>query len=105
MRVKRNQPFHHFLLGVTIQCAGFLRLDSSFRSRSVVEVKVMQTQRMPDVFQIPIDIAIRASGGNKGFVAWQISRSQNYEFLVDGQVDHLDFDPDNWILKKVRATN
>jgi aminopeptidase N len=72
------------------------------RDSNVIEVSINQTQVNPAVFEMPIDVVISTDKGKKTFVAWQKSKSQKFDFAVDGLAKRVELDPDGWILKSVR---
>lgn len=69
---------------------------------STVKLTVNQAQRDADTFEMPIDVVVKTDAGEQRFVAWEKSKSQDFEFPVDGHVDQVEIDPDGWILKKIR---
>jgi aminopeptidase N len=70
--------------------------------KSTVKLLIKQTQTNPDLFQMPIDVIVKTEAGERRFVAWQKSKSQSFEFLVEGVVKEVKIDPDGWILKNVK---
>lgn len=69
---------------------------------SIVTLTVNQEQTNSDMFEMPMDVVIKTDAGERKFVAWQKSKSQEFEFSLDGRVEQVEADPNGWILKNVR---
>jgi aminopeptidase N len=69
---------------------------------SIVKLTLNQAQTNADVFQMPIDVVIKTEAGERRFIAWQKSKSQDFQFSVQGLTEKVEIDPDGWILKKIR---
>jgi aminopeptidase N len=69
---------------------------------SIVKLTVNQTQTNADIFEMPIDVVVMTTDGERRFVAWQKSKSQDFEFSVMGRIEKVDLDPDGWILRRIR---
>jgi aminopeptidase N len=69
---------------------------------SLVDLKINQEQTNGDVFEMPIDVLIKTDAGERRFIAWQKSRSQAFTFTVDGRPNRVEFDPEGWVLKKLK---
>ena len=69
---------------------------------STVKLIVNQVQTNADTFEMPIDVVVKTDAGERKFVAWQKSKSQEFEFQFEGHAELLEVDPDGWILKKIR---
>jgi len=70
-------------------------------NQTLVILEIAQTQTNPDVFEMPIDVAIDTNNGPITLVAWQKTRSQTFEFRVLGKADCVKLDPHDWVLKKL----
>jgi aminopeptidase N len=70
-----------------------------------VELYVSQVQSSSyPVFPMPIDIETVTGGGTTTHVVWNDAKTEHLLFAVDGPVNQLDFDPDEWILREGLST-
>ena len=64
-----------------------------------VRINQVQKASYPDVFMMPVDLAVTVGGGSETITAWNNERTQRFVFPVGGPVAALQFDPDQWILR------
>ncbi len=62
-----------------------------------VSLRVEQTQSEPE-FHLQLPILIQTTEGEQLFTVENDQRIQNFDFLVPGQLEDLQLDPDHWIL-------
>lgn len=67
-----------------------------------VNLVVDQIQTNTGLFWMPIDIRITTSSGQQTFTIWDSLETQTFTIALDEEPFSLEFDPDNWILKKTR---
>lgn len=67
---------------------------------TMVSVRIEQTQAEP-VFEMPLQLKIDQLFGNQVMTVENNQRVQWYNFLVSGQVDDLQLDPNDWVLCEI----
>jgi aminopeptidase N len=67
-----------------------------------VTLMLAQTQSW-QTFWMPVDVAVRTSGGDRTFVAWDSLPSQTFVFHVTEEPESVLIDPDEWILRTAGA--
>ena len=55
----------------------------------------------PQFFTMPVQIKVFTDSGDTTITVFNNSQSQDFQFEVTGKPDSIQFDPGNWILKKV----
>ena len=55
----------------------------------------------PQFFTMPVHIKVHTDSGDTTITVFNNSQSQDFQFEVTGKPVSIQFDPDNWILKKV----
>jgi hypothetical protein len=68
-----------------------------------VEVRIDQTQSGETLYKMPLPIVFAMVSGETTFTVWDSMRTQNFEFELPEEPIDLRLDPDNWVLKFVRA--
>ncbi len=74
--------------------------SNSVEGGTLVQVRIEQTQAQP-VFEMTLQLKINQMFGNQLMVLENDQRVQHYSFLVSGQVDGVDLDPNDWVLCQV----
>ncbi len=81
----------HFLVNWT---------SSTIEGGTLVRVRIEQTQNEP-VFEMSLQLNIEQMFGNQLMVLENNQRVQHYSFLVNGQVDGVELDPNDWVLCQI----
>jgi len=63
-----------------------------------VNLRIAQVQTNTGLFRMPIDVTITTDSAVVDFVVQHSEAEQFYEFTVDGQVQSVQLDPEDWIL-------
>jgi hypothetical protein len=66
--------------------------------RHYVEVYIRQQQTLG--FKMPVDFHVRTNGQPAIHTVWNDARRENLLFPVDGPPDSVDFDPNQWFLRR-----
>jgi aminopeptidase N len=93
--------FKEWIYGVNRPAYAYKWWAAPSGDRTIVNLTIDQVQTNADVFEMPIDILIKSEAGERRFVAWQKSRSQDFTFAVDKLPERVELDPEGWVLKKL----
>jgi len=66
-----------------------------------VHLWVDQIQTTGPLFKMPIDVQITTTGSQENFVVWDSLATQTFTFHVADEPTTLEFDPDDWIIKRI----
>jgi aminopeptidase N len=71
--------------------------------RRTVKLTINQRQSDAVLFEMPLDVVVTTTSGEKKFTVWDRRKTQDFELTVDADVTQLKLDPDGWVLKTLRA--
>jgi aminopeptidase N len=78
------------------------KVSYSVSSNNLLKVNVTQKERntLPNIFRMPIQLHLIMQDGTVRKETVQLNNaSQDFEFSLDANLESLQFDPNNWILK------
>ena len=56
------------------------------------------------LYWMPVDVKVSTNNLDTVFVVWDSLESQSFEFFLSEEPVTIEFDPDNWILKRSEPT-
>jgi aminopeptidase N len=70
--------------------------------RPILKLTISQVQTDAELFEMPLDVVIKTTSGERKTVVLQKSKSQEFELPVEGEVNDVEIDPEGWVLKKIQ---
>jgi aminopeptidase N len=65
-----------------------------------LKLTISQVQSDAEPFQMPLDIVVKTSLGERTFVVWDRLKTQEFELPIEGDATAVAIDPDDWVLKR-----
>ncbi|MBN1543630.1 M1 family metallopeptidase, partial [candidate division KSB1 bacterium] len=70
---------------------------------SIVSGVIKQIQSLGPIFNMPIDVTVKMAGGDTTIVLYNDRAVQTFEFTIPQTPEKVLLDPEEWILRRVRA--
>ncbi|MEE9167847.1 MAG: M1 family aminopeptidase [Candidatus Neomarinimicrobiota bacterium] len=76
--------------------------ETTSEGNHIVSLRLVQTSTGSTLFKMPLDIVLTMASGETTFVVWDSLKTQEFQFVLDEAVTHLEIDPEGWVLKELQ---